>query len=247
MKRYEKLLSMEIFNRNEVVSLYNNAKSADSILYNYIRKGYIASVKRNLYVAISPYSKQPVANRFQIASRIKDDSYITHHTAFEYHGCANQVFFEVYVASARKFQPFAYDGYTYRYIAPRIDTGTIKKPDGVMVTDMERTILDGINDFDRIGGFEELLRCIELVLNVDEGKLMEYLKLYNSCFMYQKAGYILDRFKEQLHLTEGIFETCEAAIGKSVRYLYQGVRMEKPVFDRRWQLVVPESLTDKYI
>jgi len=83
LKRYEKLLSMEIFNRNEVVSLYNNAKSADSILYNYIRKGYIASVKRNLYVAISPYSKQPVANRFQIASRIKDDSYITHHTAFD--------------------------------------------------------------------------------------------------------------------------------------------------------------------
>ena len=40
-----------------------------------------------------------VANRFQIASAITPSSYVSYHTAFEYYGIADQVFYEVFVGS----------------------------------------------------------------------------------------------------------------------------------------------------
>ncbi len=65
--------------------------------------------------------------------------------------------------------------------------GVSLKEDGVRVTDMERTILDSINDLDKIGGLEELLRCLELINYADEEKLLLYLKLtFHKQVLYQK-------------------------------------------------------------
>jgi len=81
-------------------------------------------------------------------------------------------FYEVYVSGENRFAQFEYDGVTYRYIAPCIVIGVERKNDGVRITDMERTVLDGINDFQKIAGLEELLRCLDLVPHVNEKKLL---------------------------------------------------------------------------
>jgi hypothetical protein len=60
---------------------------------------------------------------------------------------------------------------------------------------MERTILGNIKDLSKIGGLEELLRCLSMVTVVDEEKLLKYLAFYKSQFVYQKAGYILFYYK----------------------------------------------------
>lgn len=168
MKYYEELVDLQCFSRADVVTLTGNEHTADSLIIEYKRKGYIQSVRRNSYVTISMETKMPVANRYRIATNIMSGSYITHHSAFEYYGCANQVFHEVYVSGINKFAPFEYDDVFYRYIAPRIDVGIDGKADGIRVTDIERTLLDSINDFEKISGLEELLRCVEMIPYLDE-------------------------------------------------------------------------------
>jgi len=242
LKYYKELIQLQCFTHRDVERVTGNAKTAESLLYHYQKKGYIKSVKRNLYVAMSMETGQPVPNRYRIASHITEGAYISHHSAFEYYGYANQVFYEVYVSGEKRFNHFEHDDLTYRYIAPRMSVGIEEKPDGVRVTDIERTVLDSINDFEKIAGFEELLRCLELIPRINEEKLLEYLKQYDKQFLYQKTGYILNYLKSELRLSDRFFEICERSVSKSIRYLYNGIEHEPNAFDSRWQLHTPKNL-----
>jgi predicted transcriptional regulator of viral defense system len=242
MKYYRELLKMQCFTRADAERLTGNSGAANSMLSDYQKKGYISYIKRNLYVAVSMETGQAVANRYFIGSHITDGAYLSHHAAFEYYGCANQVYYEVYVSGEKRFTQFEYDGVTYRYVSPRIRNGIVINPDGVRVTNMERTVLDSIGDFEKIAGLEELLRCLELIPYLDEKGLLAYLEQYGKQILYQKAGYLLSHMKKSLRLSDQFFEACEKSITKSVRYLYCGIEHEPNIFDRRWQLIVPQNL-----
>ena len=245
MKYYESLVDLKCFSRSDVERLTKNKYTADSLIKEYKRKGYIESVRRNLFVAVSMETKGPVANRYLIATNILRDNYVSHHSAFEYYGYANQVFYEVYVSGKGRFADFEYDNITYRYFAPRIEAGISLKDDGVRITDMERTILDGINDFEKIGGLEELLRCLELINYAKEDKLLLYLEAYDKQVLYQKTGYVLEHLKKQLRLSDGFFDVCKSKLKNSVRYLYKGIEHESNTFSKSWNLVVPQDLMNK--
>ena len=242
LKHYKELAGLQCFTRADAERITGSADAAHFMLYNYQKKGLIASVKRNHFIVISMETGLALPNRYRIATNIAEGAYITHHSAFEYYGCANQVYYEVYVSGDKKFASFEYDDISYRYFAPRATFGVNEKPDGVRVTDTERTVLDGINDLDKIGGLEELLRCLELIPYVDENKMLSYLKQYNKQFLYQKSGYILSHLKNDIRLSDRFFDICENNVSKSVRYLYHGVRHHSCIFDNKWRLYVPKNL-----
>jgi len=242
MKFYERFLKMGCFTWDEMCAVVGNSNAADSIARNYLKKGYIQSVKRGLYVAVDLSTDESVVSKFRIAGKITPTSYVSHHSAFEYYGCANQVSYQVVVSSDSVFNSFRYAGITYAHITSRISDGVVTRPDGVRVTDVERTVLDGIHDFEKVMGLEELLRCLDLVPLVKEDKLLSYLTVYNKQVLYQKTGYILEHFKEIWNLRDSFFTACEARIGKSKRYLYKRSKYEKMEYNRRWRLIVPHDL-----
>jgi predicted transcriptional regulator of viral defense system len=248
MKYYEKLLKKGCFTWDELCAVVGNTNAADTLAQNYLKKGYIQSVKRSLYVAVDLVTNESVVNKFRIAGKITPSSYVSHHAAFEYYGCANQVSYQVEVSSDTVFASFKYAGITYTHIGSRISDGVVIRPDGIRITDTERTVLDSINDFEKVMGLEELLRCLELLPAVKGDKLLAYLEAYGKQVLYQKSGYILEHFRDIWNLSDGFFSTCESRIGKSKRYLYKPPNNEKMVYNRRWQLIVPNNLmriTDK--
>jgi predicted transcriptional regulator of viral defense system len=247
MKYYEQLLKMGCFTWDELCAVVGNTKTADSLVRRYVKKVYIQSVRRGLYVAMDLATNEAAVSKFPIAGKITPTSYVSHHAAFEYHGYANQVSYRIEVSSGTVFAPFAYAGIGYAYLASRIGGGVVTQPDGVCVTDAERTVLDGINDFEKVMGLEELLRCLELLPTVKEDKLIAYLAAYGKQALYQKTGYILEHFRNAWNLSDNFFAACEAGIGKSKRYLYKSTH-EKLEYKCRWRLVAPHDLmkiTDK--
>ena len=239
MKYYERLLEIGCFTREEVCALTKNYNTAGTLLKNYKKKGYVMQVKRNLYVAVNLADRQPVAGKYRIAGRITPSAYVSHHAAFEYYGCANQVSYQVEVSSETPFDSFGFDGLNYTYIASRIQDGVVTRPDRVRVTDMERTVLDGINDFEKVAGLEELLRCLELIPSIREDRLLSYLASYGKQVLYQKTGYILRHFQNMFNLSEAFFRECSAYIGKSTRYL---AAKGAGSYNSEWRLVVPTDL-----
>ncbi len=242
MDHYIALLKKGCFTREEIAEMVGNLHTADSLLYSYKKKNYIQSVRRNLYVAISPETGNPVCNPYEIASKMFADSYVSHHAAFEFHGMANQVFSEITVCSQTRFRSFEYDGRIFQYGGIGIDKG-IKTVGKVRVTDLERTIVDNIKDFSRIGGLEELLHCLSVVTYVETDRLLSYLKAYQNQFLYQKVGYLLSLFPN-MKLSDDFFMECKKGAQKSVRYLYEDLRFEKVDLIKEWALYVPNNLND---
>jgi len=243
LKYYEQLVDLGCFTKDDVEVLIKNRETAKTILKSYKNKGLVESVRRNFYVTISLESKQPVPSRYAIASNITADAYVAYHSALEFHGIANQVYFEVYAAAKKRFRTFEHGGLTYTFMPSPIDVGIEHQPGGIRVTDLERTVIDGIDNFDKVGGLDELLRSIEMIPYLNSEKLYIYLEAYNKLFLYQKTGYILEHYKNELKITDDFFIHCRNKIGKSTRYLYSSLKQDKYIFNKKWSLCVPENLT----
>ena len=93
--------------------------SARSAIKRLMKEVIVAKIRNNMYTCISGETGAPIANRFQIASKITPTSYVSHHTAMEYYGITDQVYYDVYVASETSFREFEFDGYTYRYVVSK--------------------------------------------------------------------------------------------------------------------------------
>ena len=123
MNLYYELLQYPVFSMKEVNALYSSERTARAALEKLLKKNMVVKIRNKLYTCVSGENGGPVANKFQIASAITPSSYVSHHTAFEYYGIVDQVYYEVYVGSETRFHDFEFDGYTYHYISPINQSG----------------------------------------------------------------------------------------------------------------------------
>ncbi len=240
MELYKRLAELRCFTRNDMVQLSGSESAAEWQINSYLKKGYIERVRRNLYAVISLETGQPIPNRYQIASKITCDACVTHHSAFEYYGYANQVFYDVYFSTTKRTREFSYDGIYFHPIKLKGNTGIIETNTHIRVTSLERTVIDSIADFEKIGGLEELLRCLMLIPSLDSEKLLESLELYGHAQLYQKTGYILENFKFELALPDSFFEECKKHSSNSKTYLYS--KQPDFVLNKNWKLFAPKDL-----
>lgn len=240
MKYYKDLALLGCFTHADLVNLVGTNENANSLIFSYKQKGYIERVRRNLYAVISLETGQPIPTRYHIASRLAEDACVSHHSAFEFYGFANQVFYEIYVATKNRFRYFEYNGVAYRRVPFRNDHSNIDRINGVYVTSIERAVIDSISDFEKIGGLEETLRCIQLIPSLNPDKLLSALQAYGSGFLYQKTGYILEAMNDGLRLPQSFFEQCQIKSSDSKMYLIKnrtGLKLQE-----KWKLFAPGDL-----
>jgi len=244
MKSYEKLLELKVFSFQDACKVFGNNHTAKNTLKNLLDKEYIEKVKHNLYVVCDVEHKSTIADQYMIGSKITEDACISYHSALEFYGVKNQIFYTVYVSTNKKFEEFEFEGFTYAQVKQKHNFG-IQKIRNVVVTDKERTILDCINNSGLAGGNEELILCFELLNGIDEAKILEYLKKYNSKKLYAKAGFILEMFKERWSINEETLKECKKHIG-STRYYFDDETKRYPHKGvKEWNLIVPELFLNR--
>ena len=241
MNLYFELSKEPVFTAEYVNQYYDNVESTRSALKRLMKQKMVVKIRNNLYTCISGETGAPIANRFQIACKITKSAYISHHTAVEYHGMSDQVYYDDYVSSETRFQNFEFDGYNYKYVHAKAQTGVenVQYSGGIRVTDLEKTLLDCVKDMDKISGIEEIISFIQSIRKLDEKKLCQYIAEYQNQFLYQKMGYLLETYSSALGLTEAFYQICQEHIGKSKRYLssdlYDGV------YNAKWKMMVPNT------
>ena len=245
MDIYFELMQYPVFPANKLMEYYSSIRTARQVLTRLVQSGRVERIRKDLYTCISGETLDPVADRFQIASAITPTSYVTHHTAMEYHGITNQVYYDVYVASVTKFSPVYFQGYTYHYVSSRFADGIIEPVfgGGVKVTDLERTVIDCIKDFEKVGGLEELRDNLTSIQSLKEDLLLKYLNLYDNQFLYQKTGWLLQQENAHLKLSDDFFRICQERIGKSKRYLAK--EHDKGLYNATWRLILPNNRNEE--
>lgn len=244
MKEYDKLAKLKTFTLREVTRITGNENTSASLISRLLKKNYVSRIRKDLYTCIDLTTGDVVASKYQIASAINEDAYISHHTAFEFYGIANQVYNTVFVSSKKRFNTFEFMGITYKRVKSDFIDGVIeiKNIEGVRIADKERALVDSVYHVSKIGGVEELTNIIKMIDDLDTSKLLLYMDKYSNKFLYQKMGYMLEAFYSGYGLNEHFFQTCQIKSGNSVRYLVQD---REGLFQQKWNIIVPEAFLSK--
>lgn len=217
--KYLSYLSMKrVFDLSYLVSMTGNKHLASVTVQNYLKKGYIRRIKKNLYCAVSIEHQGVIPSKFEIASQITDVSFVSHRSALEFYGYMHQVYSEVTVSSSKQFHDFDFEFITFIYKRTTSDL-FVESIRGVRVTSLSRTIIDLIDRIRTIDDVEDIFQALKIIPALNEVEILEYLKTTKKQVLYNKVGYILGEFKEQLMLSHSFFKTLQECKVMTKRYL----------------------------
>ena len=240
MELYKKLTALGCFTKKDLINLTGSSNSADWHIRDFLKKGYIERIRRDLYAVISMETDQPIPNRFQIATYATNDACIVYHSAFEYYGYANQVFYTVYFATEKRVRSFTYDGISYCPVIKKMGTQKLDSFTDVRATSLEKTVVDSIDNIEKAGGIEELLRCLVLIPSLNEEELLVALDDYSVGKLYQKVGYVLESIRDEMNISESFFNICEEKSSDSRGYFSK--KQQDFIYHDRWRLYAPKDL-----
>ena len=240
MKYYQELGLLGVFTYEDACQIIKSSNPMKTLL-KYIDLGYIRRIKRNLYVCVDLINGEDVVDKYTIASKVNEASFLVCHSAFEFYGYYNQVFYNCQIGSIKKFSEFEYGGINYEYFSTDslIQVESIK---GARVTSIERTIIDSIDLLGKAMDIEELLKCLELIQFVSEEKLKEVLLAYNKDLLYRKCGYILSYFKEALNISDSFFDFCLSKSNIKNRGKISNYEINKLEYIPKWHLYAYKDL-----
>ena len=170
----------------------NDAYVAES-LYHLRKNNWIVSLRRGLYALSPTVPGVAAAHEFEIAMALVEPSMISHWSALHHHGLTEQVPRDVFVLTTkgtwiprRKNDPrspgngYSVGDITYRFVQVKSERffGSEKVWVGdarVSVTDLERTLLDGLAMPQHCGDFAEVLYAFRVAIDrLSTERITEY-------------------------------------------------------------------------
>ncbi len=241
MKYLKELSSYNTFSLKDASKIIGNLPATKKYLSEMVKSGYINKIRKDLYTCYDFALNEDCANKYQIASSINQNSYISYHSAFEFYGFYNQLFNQIQVSTNKRFSPFEYGDYFYECYLNNINI-QIDIIQETRVTSIERTIVDSINMLGKVMDIEELIKCLDLIHLVKENKLLEVLNAYRKEVLYRKVGYILSFYKDEFKLSDSFFNICLSRGVISNRGSLINKDKESLIFDSKWGLYVYPNL-----
>ena len=187
--------------------LGSNAAAARSLIAKARRRGLVTQLKPGLYNLVpfelgrtATYAGDP----YLIARSVVGDApyFLSHATAFELHRMSTQPHLEIFVSSPKRFRPQTIGGYRYRFVyVPEArffgaSRHWVTKDQSVNVSDLERTVIDGLCRPEYVGGMTEVTRGIWMQreqLQIDH--LVAYAVRLGVGAVASRLGFILERYE----------------------------------------------------
>ena len=127
--------------------------------------------------------------------------FLSHGTALELHRMVTQPNFTIHVSCTRRIRPQTIGGYEFRFIHITetkmfgVTKHWVDKERFVMISDMERTIIDGLRHPAFAGGITEIAKGLWMkrdVLKVE--RLMDYALRLDVGAVLRRLGYLLEHY-----------------------------------------------------
>ncbi len=181
-------------------------------LHHLRRNDWIVPLKRGLYALSSPVPGVATAHEFEIAMALVQPAAISHWSALSCHGLTEQVPQQIYVLTttdasvprkrasggANASAGYPVNGVVYRFVqvrperffgAERIWIGEGR----VWITDLERTLVDGLAMPQHCGGFGEVIHAFEEAMpRLNFERIVTYARRLGPG-LAKRAGWVLER------------------------------------------------------
>jgi predicted transcriptional regulator of viral defense system len=149
---------------------------------------------------------------------------------------------EVQVFTKKRYGVFEYNGLSYKFFLYTAKGGIthLEQNAQIMVTDLERTVVDCLDRIDLAGGLEELVHAINGITYLNERAVLDYLKEYDKKFLYKKAGFLLSLLKKDL-FSSLFFETCKKRCSTKIEDISENKKLPRKI-DKDWGIIYPINL-----
>lgn len=181
--------------------------SARSFIRKLVNRGIVTRLKPGLFVLV-PFElgqeRHYMGSPLVVAREIMDgkDYYISHATAMDIHGMATQPNLIVYVSTPDVRRPLTILGVEFRFVYCNrthlfgLSEHWATKQEKVRVSDMERTIIDGLKQPEHCGGLTEVAKGLWMRrqnLNVD--RLIRYTLRIKIGAVARRLGFLLEIYE----------------------------------------------------
>ena len=227
-----------------------SASSLNKMLQELHRNGYIVRIKKGLYavIPVDTSGQTFTPNKYLVAAKLQKKSYLSYHTALELHGVAQSIYNAVFISVPRQARPFQFQDTTYSFASNYNTFGLAKiKVEGIslVITDREKTILDGIDRLKYVGGIEEYLKSVSSFPSINTSRLLKYLQRLDKKVLYAKVGWLLSRMAKQWSIEAQLLKKVRGQLSTRTFYLQEGNGNTEYRFNDEWNLMIPANLESK--
>ena len=183
-----------------------SASSARNLVHKAQQRGVVTRLKPGLFNLV-PFelgrATAHIGSPYLIARELAGTApyFLSHGTALELHRMVTQPNFTIYVSCTRRVRPQTVGGYDFRFIhiTTEQEFGVVKhwidKEHVVMVSDIERTVIDGLRHPAFAGGITEVAKGLWMkreALNVE--RLIDYAQRLGVGAVVRRLGYLLEHY-----------------------------------------------------
>jgi len=227
--------------------------SARSLVRKLVDRGVATRLRSGLYILV-PFelgrAREYLGNPYVVARELMSGKayYLSHASAMDIHGMVTQPQLVVYVTSPAPMRSHTILGTEFRFVrCKRSDVfGTaehwIEKQEKVVVSDVERTVVDGLKQPGHCGGLTEVAKGLSMrQTDVSAKKLVDYALRLGVGAVIRRLGYLMEAYgigapEELARLREDLTSTYN---------LLDPVLPPEGRFLARWRLrlnVTPEEI-----
>ena len=180
---------------------------ASSLLYKAAKRGLFSRLKRGVWVLVPPEmgsATEYAGNPYLVAQRLVGDapSFISHSSAMEIHRMVTQPQFVVFASSTKRVPNRTLNGTEFRFVLIKPDHffGTtrhwVTKQESVDISDLERTVIDGLRQPEYCGGVTEVAKGLWMRhADMQPAKLVDYGLRLNVGAVIRRLGYLLELYR----------------------------------------------------
>lgn len=243
-----------IFSNKDVEAITGlSPKSSRGLALRLVERGLATRLKPGLFILVPAdlgHEREYLGDPYIAAAEIVGglDYFISHASAMDIHQMVTQPQLVVFATTTRSIRPRSVLGTEFRFVRgkPEHFFGAMDhwatKTRKIRVSDLERTVIDGLRQPEYCGGFSEVAKGFWMRRqDMEVKKLVEYALMLNIGAVYRRLGYLLE-----------LFETEEGAQLELLRkkltatyVLLDPMLPEEGKFIARWRLrlnVSPEEI-----
>lgn len=202
-----------IFHFKEAVNILGEPLSASKVLSKLIKNGVVTRLESRIFRIVPfelGFEPEYLGNPYIVARELalgdrsdtKHEYYISYGSAFDLHQMVTQPQLIVYVTSPRMIRSRIIQGTEFHFVRCKkndlfgISEMWIEKAEKVNVSDLERTLLDGLKHPAYCGGFTEVAKAFSIKHPIIEPqKIIDYAVRLNIGAVFRRLGYLMELYQ----------------------------------------------------
>ncbi len=191
----------------EILGINHNA--ALQLVFNLVKKGIATRLKPGLFRLVPfelGFEREYLGNPYVVARELAGkDYYLSHGSAFDLHQMVTQPQLIIFVTTPRLIRPRTILGTEFKFVRCKaidffgITEIWVDKNEKIKISDLERTLLDGLKEPNYCGGITEVAKGFWIKREkIDFTKLVDYALRLQVGAVIRRLGFLMELYEIKL-------------------------------------------------